>query len=295
MPPSSRKQSIDLMRCLAAFGIVWAHMQAPYMIEGYVALALFLILTAFLSVRSLARGGERRFWLGRGLRFLLPWVVWSGVFLALDLARGTPWPEVLRVEDPLSLLVGPMIHLWFLPFVVLTSPLVVATVRGIGSPAALWAACAVALAASLGATWLHDTAALPAPFAQWVFALPPFLYGLLSAAGRHQRVVVAPLVFILLAGGVPTLVWGSIMAPFLIAAALFFEAFWRARIDLPWPDLAALGALAFGIYLLHPVWVLIWYRIDPGLPVQVGVLAVFTASAITTALIRTTAAGRLLA
>lgn len=292
LPSATRRPSIDLMRFVAAFGIVWAHMQAPGMAEGYVALALFLILTAFLSLRSLLRGGERRFWLGRLVRFALPWLVWSGAFLGLRVIRFGP-EEALSPGDPWRLLIGPEIHLWFLPFVLVASPLVPAAARLLGSARAVWIAAALLIPAGLGALWLHDRGGLPEPLAQWAFALVPSLYGLLSASGQRHGAVGGPLLFATGACLGASLLWGSLAAPFILGACLLFEAVWRLPLGSAWA--MPLGQLAFGIYLTHPAVMLVWYRTVPDGPAAAGALAVFALSAAAAWLIRRLPGGRLIA
>jgi peptidoglycan/LPS O-acetylase OafA/YrhL len=291
MSATERRQSIDLLRFVAAFGIVWAHMQAPYMVEGYVALALFLILTAFLSVRSLARGGVKRFWLGRLWRFFLPWVLWSAVFAALNVLRGG-WTTLIP-DNAGRLLIGPVIHLWFLPFVIFASPLVILALWVLTSPARVWVAALGAVPLAVATIRAHDQGGLAEPLAQWAFATMPLLYGLLSAAGQHHRAVAAPVVFAGLSCGIATYVFGSPTAPYLVAAALLFEAVWRAR--LPSQQFAHAAALAFGIYLIHPFFMLVWYHVaGPDHPASIAALVVFAASALATALIRLVPAGRVI-
>lgn len=77
---SVRRQSIAPMRFVAAFGIVRAHRQAPCMTKGCVAPALFIILTGFLSVRSLSRAARGGSGPGRAVRLVLPWLVWSALY-----------------------------------------------------------------------------------------------------------------------------------------------------------------------------------------------------------------------
>jgi len=294
----NRRQSIDLMRIVAAFGIVWAHMQAPGMVEGYVALGLFVILTAFLSVRSLERGGARRFWLGRLLRFTLPWVVWSLFYLALDAARNGTVAGLWTVEDWRTLLYGPAIHLWFLPWVVIVSPVIVLAVAALTTPGRIGVVAVALVPVGAGALWLHDNAAPGDPFGQWLFATVPLLFGILSAVRRLRGAFWAPFVFVAGACGIALLGWGSVAGGFLLAAALLFVAFWR--MDITGVDVTPIARLAMGVYLVHPFWMLVWYRLMPeGLPQPVmaalGAFAVFAVSAATAWLIRQSAVGRMLA
>lgn len=293
-PPAERRHSVDAMRVVAAFGIVWAHMQAPGMGEGYVALSLFATLTAFLSLRSYERGGARRFWLGRLVRFLLPWLAWSGAFLLVAAARDGGWRAVVEAEaGRFWPLIGPSLHLWFLPFVLLASPLVPLASRALTDETRLWAASALLAPLALGALWLHDRAGLPAPWAQWAFALMPTLYGLLSAAGHRVGSLHGPLAFAALAGLGSALGWGSLAGPALLGSCLLFEGVWRLRVR--GAALPALGALAFGVYLVHPVFMLAWFRLAPDAPAALGAVAVFAASLLAAAAIRRLPYGRLLA
>lgn len=149
----ARRQSVGVMGIVAAFGIVWTHMRAPGRTEGYVAQGLFVILTAFLSVGSLERGGWRRFWLGRLARFLWPWLVWSLFFCAIDAVRGSDLGAVLAAA-------------WLTTGV------------------RIWMATGAAIALGAGAMWLHDHADPVDPIGPWLLATIPLLYVILSAVLR---------------------------------------------------------------------------------------------------------------
>jgi peptidoglycan/LPS O-acetylase OafA/YrhL len=293
----SRRPSIDLLRLVAAFGIVWAHMGAPGMIEGYAALAAFLILTAFLSLRSWRRSGGRRFWMGRALRFLLPWVVWSAAFLLLESLRQGGLDVALSGLGPLDWLIGPTIHLWFLPFVLLASPLVPLASATLTTARRVWWAAALLVPPGAGAILLHDRFPLPEPLVQWAFATTPFLYGLLSAAAWERGTVGPPVAFATAVMGIAVAGWGSQMAPFVLGAALLFEATWRLplRRSSAARVAAGLAAVSFGIYLVHPAAMLVWWKLAPGLPVALGAVAVFLGSAALAWALRRLPYGRLIA
>jgi peptidoglycan/LPS O-acetylase OafA/YrhL len=296
---AARRQSIDVMRIVAAFGIVWAHMQAPGRTEGYVALGLFVILTAFLSVGSLERGGLKRFWLGRLVRFLLPWLAWSLVFCLLQALRDGGLAGLLVVEDWRTLLYGPAIHLWFLPWVVLTSPLIVLAVAWLTTAVRIWVAAVAGIALGARAMWLHDMAAPADPFGQWLFATIPLIYGILTAVRRQRGARFAPMTFALGATGIAWLGWGSFAAPFLLSAVVLFEAFWRTGIT--GFTVTPVAQLSFGVYLVHPFWMLVWYwavpggTLPPGPQAALGAILVFVASAGSAWAIRQLPGGRFLA
>jgi peptidoglycan/LPS O-acetylase OafA/YrhL len=256
------RQSIELLRFVCAFAIVWFHMHAPGERLAYSGLALFLILTSFLAVGSLDRGGERRFWHGRARRIALPWIVWSLFYAQVNMLRAEDPLSVLRLEHPLSLLIGPSIHLWFLPFALLASLVVARIPRDARDPAAIARLAAGMGLASVAALCVHSFVALPDPLSQWAFAVPPVCYGLLSAEAKKNRSEPALALF-LLGVTAASLVAGASdgLLQLLIAAALF-EAFWRIEAD--GRGLRAMGRAAFGIYMVHPFFILVYHKLFAG-------------------------------
>ncbi|MDO9526789.1 MAG: acyltransferase [Gemmobacter sp.] len=282
---TDHRQALDLIRILAAFGIVWAHMGAPWPQEGYTAISVFLIMTAHLSVESLQRSRGRFSWLGRASRIIIPWVLWSLFFKALIVLTADDKRAALGVTDPWSLLVGPSIHLWFLPFLMLGALLVVLANRTIHTRREVIALSVLAIPLSVEVLMLHRYGNLPEPIMQWAFALPPFLYGMLAAYARGHGVMWAPLGFITIVAMISYAITGESWGPQFIVGALIFE--WARQSDLRNPALPVLGKLAFGIYLIHPFFLLVWYFLMPaGSNTVIASVFVFVASGTTIALLR---------
>lgn len=244
---------------MAAFGVVVAHATAsPRDWVGHLALALFLILTAFLAMQSVARAGGQYGWFRRAGRLFLPWVFWSGFYRLLDLAISDDPNRFAPLRAPFSLLVGPAVHLWFLPFVMLAMILVQPVARWVTNAERLGQALGLLMLVGLSLFWVHSALFLPEPFPQWAFALPLYAYGLLLApAHRLGRVG-------WLLGGMAALsaaMWWVDPQPWpltALCAALLFELFWR--LPLRHPILPRLGSVAFGIYLMHPFFMLFAYK-----------------------------------
>lgn len=266
------------MRIVAAFGIVWFHLQAPGAWLGALGLSLFLMLTGELSWDSVRRRGGGSFWRRRAARLLGPWLAWCGVYLAVEAER-FGWHAALTLQDPLTLLVGPEIHLWFLPFAALASGLAVAGDRVLTSAARVRAAALALPLACVLPVWAEARWALPAPFAQWSVALAPFVYGVLAGAGRSRGAPLAAGAFAALAAGL-ALAGGSTLAPLFLLGAAAFEALRRLPVRHPW--LPALGGLTFGVYFVHPLVALAWYRFG-GTGGAGGAAALFAGSALVAA------------
>lgn len=258
---SQHRQGIDLARFIAAFGVVVAHVfVSPRDWVGHLSLGLFLILTAFLAVQSAQRAGGSYAFLPRARRLILPWLVWSAFFRLLDETMADKPFAYGLLSDPWSLLYGSSIHLWFLPFVGLAMVLVGPVVRWVTTPERLVLASCLLIGLSAPLFWAHEAMGLPEPLPQWAFALPCYVLGLLLGVGHPMGRVWVPLV----TGVAMTLlaVYMGRAAPwtFAIAVALLgFELFWRLPIRGSW--LPHLGQVAFGIYLAHPFFMLVVYKI----------------------------------
>lgn len=262
--PSTHRQGIDLARFIAAFGVVAAHaLASPRDWVGHLALALFLILTAFLAVQSAQRAGGSYAFLPRARRLILPWLVWSAFFRLLDMAISDRPDRFQPLTDPWSLLYGSYIHLWFLPFVGLAMVLVGPAVRLITTPARLIVAAVGLVVLTAPLFWAHEAMGLPEPLPQWCFALPTYVLGLLMGIaypmGRAVVPMGATLVMSLLA------LWLGHLQPWtwtLLVAVAGFELFWRLPVSGPW--LKPLGQVSFGIYLVHPFFMLVVYKLLGG-------------------------------
>jgi fucose 4-O-acetylase-like acetyltransferase len=277
--PSPHRQGIDLARFIAAFGVVVAHaLVSPRDWVGHLALALFLILTAFLAVQSAQRaGGTYAFW-PRARRLLVPWLAWSAFFRLLDLVISDRPDRFTPLTDPWSLLYGSYIHLWFLPFVGLAMALVGPAVKWVTTADRLLLACLLLLGVSAPLFWAHEALGLPEPLPQWAFALPCYALGLLLGVARPiGRANGVLLTGILLTG---LAIWLGGAAPWtftLLVGLAAFELFWRLPLRGVW--LPPLGQVSFGIYLAHPFFMLVIYKfMGPDVAPLLGAVLAFVLS-----------------
>ena len=191
---------------------------------------------------------------------MLPWVFWSLVFrLVLLMVADDPGKWQL-LSEPWSLLVGSSIHLWFLPFVMLAMALIEPCGRLIRSPSALALALGGLVMLSVPLFWLHGKPGLPVPLPQWLVALPVYLLGVTLGLGHHLRRRGWPMLAAMAMGAVAfVLSDGALWSFTIVAAVLVFEAFWRLPLQGRW--LPPLGQAAFGIYLVHPFFLLVVYKL----------------------------------
>jgi peptidoglycan/LPS O-acetylase OafA/YrhL len=261
------RRSVDLARFFAAFGIVWDHARAPYADIGYTSLALFLVLTSFLAVGSFERSDGHRFWISRAQRIMLPWLVWC-LFYRIVFEYMSHEPVKL-VSDPWTLLIGPSVHLWFLPFVMIFLVTIPWVSRFIDRPVRLYLATVLLaiIAIPLGlmhaklapAAWFITEGHFPQPLPQWFFSLPLFWFGAILAAGKRMGLVWP---VIAAAACISAVLWLRVpefASVQMILTAILFEVIWRVNITGKWPTW--LAGFAFGIYLLHPFTMLVAFKL----------------------------------
>ncbi len=160
-PRKEYRRGIDLLRLVAAIGIVADHTMGWFVV-GYPALGVFLILTSYFSVGSYLRSGGQGFWAARAWRMALPWLFWCAVYrVAWEVVYA---PEFRLLTDPFSLLVGPFVHLWFLPFAMVALLLIPTIAREVTTVSALRVACALLLVASVALGLIHAKAGIRAGF-----------------------------------------------------------------------------------------------------------------------------------
>lgn len=265
---------------MSAAGIVWCHMNPPKGLFVLSPLPMFLVLTSVLAVGSLQRSGRQRFLSSRLRRIAVPWVAWSIFYMFVNMALHRDWRGPLMPDSALSFLIGSTIHLWFLPFVLLISVPIAIFVPMIEDATALVVFTAILVPLSVLNLHLHANHSLPDPFGQWTFSFSSVCLGILLALGssHNMRYVAAVYVALVAAMG---LQYGSIDdVGQLITAIVIYE--FLSRVHWPQNWMLQLGRLSFGLYLIHPFFMLVCYKFFPGVPIAFGVAFVIVLTCLVT-------------
>lgn len=253
--------TLDTARLVAAFGIVLFHTGAPGAAIGYAALPFFLMAMLMLGARSAARLPFRTYAGNRARRLLVPWLVWSGIYGSLKLADALAGGAPLAGEFHASmLLTGPALHLWFLPFACIACLAVHPLARTTGRRGPAMMLCVLAAFAAL---WLNQGERLPAPLAQWRFALPATClgFGFALAAGRPPALAAVLAASMALCLAALALGWTAGLPQLALALGGLGLCLALPRPSGIWSDHAA--ACALGVYLAHPLVITILLRITP--------------------------------
>jgi len=291
--PGERMINVERLRFLAAFGIVLFHTAG---VEfdllrriGYSGLPVFLMIFVGLLFHQKTNLPLREYTVRRMRRLLVPWFIWSLIYLVALVAKRAVYGQSLRGLFSVSHLVtGMSIHLWYLPYAFLASVIVYGLKLAyqkkhtyffilIGFVATL-----LSLAFS---SFLLERGDLPTPLPQWLFGLPAVLLGtmlglILTLEQREDRLFFAVLLNIVVLGGLARLYqqhYTRLVPSYVIALPLVCLAFLRKgktdRLSFQ------LGALTYGIYLLHPLLFYGLYLLFPNVHDLIITAATFVLSA----------------
>lgn len=234
--PESRNQNIEILRIIAAFGIVVFHAAAPGAQIGYAGLIAFVALAVMFEAQTETDKSVRTL----AVRLLVPWVFWTAIYIAFRMAvLGTP--ELKGMSLVQSVLYGG--HLWFLPFI-FVAVLITGRMRKLIGRDKLAIGSAVVVTALLAvAPWWRDltTSATP-PVAQWLHALPAVFIG--PALIRKDTTALA------LAGVVLCAIWQipGVSIPYAVGVAGIAAALWLPQVR--W-NVRPVSDAMFGVYLVH--------------------------------------------
>ena len=246
----NRRQDIELLRVVSAFGIIWFHTQVHGGAIGYGGLVAFLILSIFLGGKSGAPDLDtlKR----RAVRLLVPWAVWFIVYGAQNAGHGE---SIVPLENGMAagIMAGPSIHLWYLPFIFLALVALDLVRAHLSARTLAYASGATALAIVATAPWWRPlTLAMPYPLLQWADASGPVMVGifLLCAAAIPRSHGIATSALLVLCA-VAVAAFNSIGISYAIgfvACMLISSKVLERRMTV---NVAWLSEATFGIYLAH--------------------------------------------
>lgn len=248
-----RNQAIEILRILAAYGIVAYHSGAPFKDVAYSGLTAFLILSPYLD---LALSWDRpRKPMALAKTFLAPWLFWW-LFYGVRNIVVNHRTFFLGMGPFQGILSGTSGHLWFMPamFAVL---LAFNACKGRIPPALLFWTSVILGSALLASAMIWAPMArntLP-PLAQWAQAAPAVLIGMALGMGnkvsRQARIVGGAVLALSLAVAASSSLPGlSIPYPIGVVATLLAIVAGRYGVGAGW-NVRPISACMLGVYLGH--------------------------------------------
>jgi len=262
----SRITSVEGLRILAGFGIVWFHtVSAPGRSIGYAGLPVFLMIFCALIVASQRRDNDNfySFAKRKTLRLIKPWIFWSIVYLVANIFKRLCLKEALAgCLEGNMLLVGASVHLWYLPYAFMVS-LLFYSLRHLGMqsqhhPTLLFVVSISCILLVLCPVAMFSFE-LPLPMGQWLFGLPALSIGVAIGmaysylSGNIQRLyyVMSILSTVFICVLMKFLGYRNLATPYSIAVVLVCGAFmWNGRSH---KFLYKWASLTYGVYLIHPL------------------------------------------
>jgi len=294
---ATRLANVERLRLVAMFEIVAFHVSEHRLpILAGLGLPVFLLLNNAFNCTLAERRGTRAFLDSKLSRLLVPWLLWSLIYLSVVLL------ERLRHDEPLTegfsiwmLIGGTYVHLWFVPFA-LAGAVLIAWLQARTAHISAWVVTLASLLCGAALTvfnaWLLAPGAIQWPALQWLFALPalPFGFALGRAVLGGRPILVRMAWFagaaaalglgLAFAGVVPEMVRRYGVALLLVSLAFL----WPGR---PEPVSQRLAPLLFGIYLSHPLLVRVYQAAHlPPLPEALFAALIFAAAAALVALLQ---------
>jgi surface polysaccharide O-acyltransferase-like enzyme len=297
MSKSARLLGVDLLKGLAAYGVVVIHslgrQPRTAATESFVTLFLgfsvpyFLAVSLFLTCGKLLVTGPRGFLRGRVERLIIPYLVWTAIFV---LVRSALYAAAGRADDLRSLWGSPLpllflgvasAQLYFIPLLFVGEVLAVGLVSALGDRLRRPMVVVPLAAAGLAVGWLDTLRRSPAlkdpslsPWARLalneasyaVWCVPYLTFALLFQLGpvrRRLETLPTGLVPLLAAAAVALDVAGLVpgverFLPYtarelLVAFGALGFAVAASRFVAPRAWVESLSACAYGIYLVHPL------------------------------------------
>jgi surface polysaccharide O-acyltransferase-like enzyme len=278
-----RNGAVDIARFAGAIGIVWFHEHAPFAWLGYAALPMFVAFLLYFALATSDRAGSDR---RRGTRLLLPWVAWSVIYGAANVADALVSGAPLASEfDYWMLLTGPKIHLWFLPFAFFAGwglIVLLPIIRRHCSFAVLWLLFA---AVQAGLFFVLSEYSFGRPFYQWLFVVPAVFLGLMLhlADGDRIRLLSVAVAAALACWLAVSLGWQHGAMQTLIATSVCAAVLMLPLAASPVTDL--LARISLGIYLVHPLISALLKRLPGAEPETLGFAASVAALSVLVAII----------
>jgi len=278
------RTDIELIRIIAAFGIVWFHSGVPVFREtAYAGLIVFLVFSAYFAIAS----SKNHTIMHRVKRIIIPCLVWSVIYAGVKLSLG--W-EVYKEDNGLlsRVLATPSIHLWFLPFLFFCL-VGIDTLKSRVSKSAMAALSVLTASAILMSAPIWRELDFISPFGQYTHALPAvfigIFFGCFAELNKQHKVILTSIMataivatyFMNLDGVSVTYLVGFALSLILVRGVSLIK-----HNDI----IIKISGLTFGIYLVHVlvIYVLQYLHIVgvalPVLSFLISAAGVYLASAV---------------
>lgn len=273
-----KRQDVELLRILSAFGIVWFH--TPSIMGknvAYSGLIVFIIISMYFSTKSKLKSKTL---LEKFNRIFIPWFFWMVFYGLINIVVNKPFiPTNNGIIS--GILVGSSIHLWYIPYIFMMST-IFNPVKYINSEITSYLCILFIIfifyTSQSWSPWAFDSGY---PLVQYAHSLGAVVIGvfLANCSVMSRWLAVGLVCFILAIINIFTTP-ESMAVPYSIGIVLTTLVFFSDCHFSFKEKVNELSECTFGIYLLHPFWLKIIKQIGFTFELSIPILA-FSLSTIT--------------
>lgn len=265
--PADRNDAIELLRYACAVGIVWFHLGGPKAWIGHAALIVFITLSVVFAL-----GRNETSW--NRIRVLKLWLFWSVIYAGLKIVQLVVLKQPFGPEFQWWMLAtGPILPLWFLPFIYIANGLATFYNTSIAKKPN-WVEMFAFPCLAVGFTEMLSLSP-GIPFSQWFLGTAGLCVAMsVYWAQSDVRYLIASLsvlsgaFFLGIGHEVEMLLLASITA----SIVLLYVPIWKSHIA------SVLGSISLGIYLLHHGVHVVLKGVMNSQPVPIQILLVVACS-----------------
>jgi surface polysaccharide O-acyltransferase-like enzyme len=284
MAPPQKRQDIEYLRVISAFGVVFYHASPRGSAFVHPGLVMFLMLSMYLG--GTTEAGAPKSLSRRFRRLMIPWLVWFTFYGSINFFRGRP---IVSTSNGLvaGILSGSSAHLWYIPFIFLCLiflDLLKGRISGANTAISSGIlATSVLISAPI---WRPASIAIGYPVAQWAYAIGAILIGVFflhldEVTMKLGRALLALILF----GAICAIPIEDVGINYAISIIAFTVLFSRRLAHIFTIDISALSACTLGIYFSHTLFISILLRFGVHQPLLLPVLT-FILSALLVATFR---------
>lgn len=266
-PSKNRNYNLEILRIIAAFGIVLyhgaAHGEDGILVReiGFSSIVVFVLISSYLLAHQ---NNYSLFVSKKAGRLLIPWLFWFFVYGFVRLINGQPF--FIETNDIFSaVLAGTKYHLWYLPFMFIVSIIIVFYYDLVEHYSflnkynfAIFMLLSMTLLI-ISPLWRPWSLSLVYPWVQWCFMFPAIFIGAtfynLNYRLSDHRIIILYVAVIAL-----TSIWlifsglRSVGLSYIIGFLLFVAAIYlKSDLTRCSKIIMTVSNCTYGIYLIHPL------------------------------------------
>jgi len=259
----NRNYNLEILRIISCFGIVLLHGADGSLVKdiGFSCLIIFMLISSYLLI---PQKNYSSFFSKRVDRLMIPWLFWFFVYGLLHIINGTSFlPATGNIVS--AILYGTRMHLWYLPFIFITSVIIVFYYNMVEQHSILkkynWVifmllSIVILIISPLWRPWSSD---LGVPWSQWFLIFPAVFIGLTISNMNHHssnywKIILYVIIIILISTWLTLSDQHNVGIRYLFGFIFFVSAIYlKFDISSHSKIIMKLSNCTYGIYLIHPL------------------------------------------